>query len=88
MGDSGIKTQQGLFDGSQTPAWKKISKHITSKNPDDPNFKEIYESRYMKQQIFDDIYDKFTKGEKLLRYDHYTREQQRRNYEKYLASLN
>ena len=50
--------------------------------------KDLYESRLMKDQIFSDIYDKFTKGEKLMRYDHYTREQVSLAHQKYIQSFN
>lgn len=43
------KANDGLFDGSPTHAWKKISKYISSKNPDDINVKDLYESRLMKE---------------------------------------
>lgn len=45
------KANDGIFDGSPSPtkAWKKISKYISSKNPDDINVKDLYESRLMKE---------------------------------------
>ena len=53
----------------------KMSKYITTRHTDDQSVKDLYQSRLMREEIFNDIYVKFAKGEKLMRYDHYTREQ-------------
>jgi hypothetical protein len=44
-------------------------------------------NRVMKEKIFDDIQSKFTKGERLQRYDHYTREETLKAYLDKLAML-
>ena len=61
-----------------------MSNYITSKYADDQSIRELFLSKLMKEKIFEDIQKKFTKGEKLQRYDHYMREE---TYKAYLDNL-
>jgi cell shape-determining protein MreC len=55
-------------------SWDKITKHFTGRFTDGQSVGYLIESKLMRDNIFNEIYAKFARGEKLKRYDFYVRE--------------
>lgn len=52
-------------DPEKSEVWQKMSSYITAKFSDDQSVRDLFLSKMMKDKIFQDIQNKFTKGEKL-----------------------
>lgn len=48
---------------------RTLTKYVTSKYTDEVSVKTLYEQKKMKEKIFDNIFQKFTLGQKLQKYD-------------------
>mmetsp|Transcript_15097 Transcript_15097/g.23344 ORF Transcript_15097/g.23344 Transcript_15097/m.23344 type:complete len:207 (+) Transcript_15097:789-1409(+) len=66
----------------------KIVKYFTVKFTDDQSIGGLYRSKLIQDEIFSGIFDKFAKGQKLQRFDHYTREQAAKVYLKQIEEEN
>lgn len=67
-----------------------MSNFITAKKTktEDQSISDLFLAKVMKDKIFHDILNKFAKGQKLERYDHYTKEEAHQAYLKKQARLN
>lgn len=66
----GIKdTTENVYNQSASSIVRILTKYVTRKYADDVSIKLLIDQREIKDKVFENIFSKFTKGEKLEIYD-------------------